>query len=163
MNLGNVLFSPSGRLGPASFQKAALILIVIGFVLSLATLISVSLGIIAGVISLALIYPWIVIWVKRLHDAGKSGWMVLLVILVYLIVSMIASQIITGMFGSAAPAAAPTDFSGMMAMIQAQAQATALPNAIVSALISVIFVFAGNAILKSDPGTNRFGPPPADG
>ena len=31
-----------------------------------------------GVISLAVIVPGICLWVRRLHDIGKSGWMMLL-------------------------------------------------------------------------------------
>ena len=37
-----------------------------------------SLAALAGIVSFALIYPWIVIWIKRYHDGGKSGWMSLL-------------------------------------------------------------------------------------
>jgi uncharacterized membrane protein YhaH (DUF805 family) len=45
-----------------------------------------------------LIYPWVVLWRKRLHDNGKTGWFLLLILLVWFILSMIGGQIVTMMF-----------------------------------------------------------------
>lgn len=68
--------SPAGRMSPSDFKKSALILIVVGVLFSIPELLGIkSLSALAGIVSFALIYPWIVIWIKRYHDGGKSGWM----------------------------------------------------------------------------------------
>ena len=157
----NTLLNPQGRIGPVTFRNAAMILIAIGAILSLLPLALPALTALSFV-SLVLIYPWVVIWVKRLHDAGKSGWLFLVVLVLYLIASFAASLFISAQFAPAqAPVVDPADLSVMMANMAAQAQATALPSAIVSVVVSLAFVFAGNALLKSDPAPNEYGPPHA--
>lgn len=160
MSLTTDMLNPQGRLGAAKFQTAAFILIGVGAVLSLLPLASPTLGIL-GIVSLALIYPWVVIWVKRLHDSGKSGWLFLLVLLLYLIVSFAASSFIGAQFGPEVDPATSADFEAMMAVMSESIRLTALPNTIASVVISVAFVFGANAILKGDPGPNAYGPPPA--
>ena len=152
----NTMLNPQGRIGPVTFRNAAMILIAIGAILTLLPLALPALAALSFV-SLLLIYPWVVIWVKRLHDAGKSGWMFLVVLVLYLIVSSASSQFISAQFAPAqAPVANPTDLSAVMASMTAHMQATALPSAIVSVVISLAFVFAGNALLRSDPAPNAF-------
>lgn len=56
----------------------------VGFVLGLVVLalhgdIDRSSKIIQGLVSLAVIYPALCLWGRRLHDIGKSGWFFLLV------------------------------------------------------------------------------------
>ncbi|WP_273146774.1 DUF805 domain-containing protein [Oceanicaulis alexandrii] len=162
MSLMSVLFAPNGRINPSQFQTGALVLLGIGFVLALVPL--TGNGALIGVqtlVGLAMIYPWVVLWRKRLHDSGKSGWFLLLIVLVWFIISMIASQIITMMFAGDMMQAME-DVTGFSQMMQAQAQlaeALALPNAISSLVVGLIVVFGANAILKSDPEENRYGPP----
>ncbi len=151
------LFDPEGRIGPDAFLGSAMILIAIGAVFSLLPLVMGSLWL--SFISLVLLYPWTVIWVKRFHDAGKSGWMFLLVFVLWLAVSFGASHFISGQFAPE-PVVQPTDFSSAMAMASERAQAIAIPGTIVSAIISILFVLGGNALLKSDPGPNAYDPPP---
>jgi uncharacterized membrane protein YhaH (DUF805 family) len=75
----NTYLSPAGRMNPSDFKKSALTLIVIGVIFSIPELLGMdSLGALAGIVSIALLYPWIVIWIKRYHDGGKSGWSSLL-------------------------------------------------------------------------------------
>lgn len=158
MNLGSVLFNPQGRLGPAAFQKAALILIVIGLVLNLLPVISFALTALSA-LGILLIYPWVCIWVKRLHDANKTGWLFLAVLVAWLVVGWIAGMIVVGVFGGAAVTSGG-DFSSMMQSMTAASRATALPSAIISALIAFAFVYVANMLLKSDPNPNQYGPPP---
>ena len=154
----NTMLNPQGRIGPVTFRNAAMILIAIGAILTLLPLASASPSLMAlSFVSLLLIYPWVVIWVKRLHDAGKSGWMFLVVLVLYLIASYASSLFISAQFAPAqAPVANPNDLSAMMAGMAAQMRATALPSAIVSVVISLAFVFAGNALLRSDPAPNAY-------
>jgi uncharacterized membrane protein YhaH (DUF805 family) len=155
------MLNPQGRIGPITFRNAAMILIAVGAVLSVLPAVSPALTVLSFV-SLVLIYPWLVIWVKRFHDAGKSGGMFLGVLVLWLIVSLVATFFISAQFAPPqAPVANPIDLSAVMATVTAQAQATALPSTIVSAVISLAFVLAGNALLRSDPEPNAYGPPHA--
>lgn len=163
MSLMNVLFAPNGRISPSQFQTGALVLLGIGFVMALLSLTgNTALMGVQTLVGLALIYPWVVLWRKRLHDNGKTGWFLLLVLLVWFILSMIGNQIITMMFAGDMMQAME-DVTGFSQMLQAQAQLAqelALPAAISSLVVGLIVVFGANAILKSDPQENRYGPPP---
>ena len=152
----NTLFNPQGRIGPVTFRNAALILIAIGAVISLLPLVQPALAVLSFA-SLLLLYPWVVIWVKRLHDAGKPGAMFMLILVVWLVTGVTASFLITRRF---VPPQAPVDPRNVMASMAAQLHATALPGTIVSAVIALAFVLIGNALLKSDPALNPYGPPP---
>jgi uncharacterized membrane protein YhaH (DUF805 family) len=158
MSMTATMLNPGGRLGPTGFRNASLILIVIGTILSILSVLSPAMMML-GFVSLALIYPWVVIWSKRLHDAGKSGWMFLLVLVLYLIATFTVSYFIGQQFGP--PVDPNADLEQMMATMTATAQATAIPSTVASVVISLAFVFAGNALLKSDPGPNAYGPAPA--
>lgn len=162
MSLTSVLFAPNGRINPGQFQTGASVLLGIGFVLALVPLTGNSALIsVQTLVGLAMIYPWVVLWRKRLHDSGKSGWFLLLIVLVWFIISMIASQVITMLFAGDMMQAME-DVTGFSQMMQAQAQLAqelALPNAISSLVVGLIVVFGANAILKSDPQENRYGPP----
>ena len=155
MSMTTTMLDPKGRLGPTGFRNAALILIVAGTVLSVLSVLSPALMLLSFV-SLALIYPWVVIWSKRLHDAGKSGWMFLLVLVLYLIATFAVSYFIGQQF--APPTEPNADFEQMMAAMTQAAQATAIPSAVASVVISLAFVFGANALLKSDAGPNAYGP-----
>ena len=64
-----LLFSFEGRIRRSHFWIGWLICLGIGVVAG-------WLPIIGGLISIALIWPNLAISVKRLHDMGKSGWLV---------------------------------------------------------------------------------------
>ncbi|HJR56701.1 MAG TPA: DUF805 domain-containing protein [Rhizomicrobium sp.] len=152
------LFYPDGRIGPVAFRNAALALIAAGAAVSLTPVAVPALWMVsfAGFLFL---YPWVVIWVKRFHDAGKSGWWFLAVFVPWLVTGAIANHFITAEFGLAPPQpGTPVDIWGYMA---AQTQAIALPATIASVVISLVFALVVNEELKSDPGENRHGSPPA--
>jgi uncharacterized membrane protein YhaH (DUF805 family) len=151
------MFDPEGRLDPVSFRDAALILIAVGAVLSLLPLAAPSLTMLSFA-SFVLIYPWAVIWVKRLHDAGKPGWMFLIPLLLWLAINAAARSIVGRQFALAQDVN-PTNLSEALAIATERIQATALPSTIASVIISLVIVFVGNALLKPAPGPNRYDPP----
>lgn len=162
MSLMTSLFSPNGRTSPGDFQTAAFVLMGVSFVLALLPLTgSGALMGVATLVGLIMIYPWVVLWRKRLHDAGQSGWMFLLILVIYLIISTIVSQVVTTLFaGDMAQAMQEvTSFSQIMEAQSMIAQELALPNAISSLVVSLIIVIGANMILKSDPAENRYGLP----
>jgi uncharacterized membrane protein YhaH (DUF805 family) len=149
------LLSPGGRIGPVAFRNAALILIALGACFGLVPLVWPSL--ILSFAGFVFIYPWVVIWVKRFHDAGKSGWMFLAVLVPYMAVQMGAGFFIRRQFGLAdVPGATPAE---VMAMVPAQMQAVAIPGTIVATIIALAFALVVNEELKSDPAENAYGPP----
>lgn len=162
MSLMSVLFAPNGRINPGQFQTGALVLLGIGFVLALLPLTgNAGLMGVQTLIGLIMIYPWVVLWRKRLHDNGKTGWFLALILIVWFILLMIGGQIVTLLFAGDMTQAMQ-EVGGFAEMMQAQAQIAqelALPSAISSLIVGVIVVFGANALLKSDPETNKYGPP----
>lgn len=166
--MGNLLFSPSGRIGPAEFTKGIMILAVISAVLTLLPMISMSLAMIGGLVSLLLLVPFFMLNIKRAHDAGKSGWMSILHFVIYIILGVVLSLLV-GMFfaGSIDPeamqaaaeeAAAAGDLAGVMEAAGDAAKAQAIPSAIGGLVISYIFAMIVNAINKKDMHENQYGP-----
>ena len=169
--MGNLLFSPSGRINPGDFMRGATILIVIGFVLGILPLISFQLGSMLSLLGIITLWCWIVLFIKRYHDAGKSGWMCLIPIIAFIILSLIISQIVTSMFAgdlnaqmqeAAAEAAESGDlasvFGASMEMGAAIAKKTALPTAVAGAVTSYLIAFVFNNMIKRDDHENQYGP-----
>jgi len=152
----DVFLKPSGRIGPATFRNAALILIAIGAVFSLLPWLRPDMAMLSFV-SMILIYPWIVIWVKRFHDAGKPGSRFLAVLVPWLITGVAANRLIVPRF---VPNPPPVDPHFVMASMAAQLAANALPATIIGSIISIAFALVVNEELKSDPAENAYGPPP---
>jgi len=169
--MGNLLFSPSGRINSNEFMKGATFLVLVTFVLGLLPIISLALGLLQ-IVTFVFIWCWIVLWVKRYHDGGKSGWMCLLPIIVYLVVVSIASVLVSGMFVDADAAAAATEaateaaeagdiaavfklaLSGGGGVTKMGVFATAAVGAAVSYGIAFLF----NNMIKGDEHENQYGP-----
>ncbi|MBL4596312.1 MAG: DUF805 domain-containing protein [Robiginitomaculum sp.] len=158
--MGNLFFSFKGRLNAADFQRSAIILIVIGAVLNIVPYFLGSMAIILGVLSLVLIWPWLALWIKRYHDANKSGWMVLLPIVVLIVLGIGTSFVVNQIMpiDQSAVEAAGTDFMEIMRASTEAVKHQMIPNAIVNAVVQLAVVFGFNAMIKSDPEENRFGP-----
>lgn len=168
--MGNLLFSPNGRINPSEFQKGALILIVLGFLFAISPLINFQLSMILNVVGLVFIWCWVVLWVKRYHDSGKSGWMCLIPIVIWLVLSVIVSQVVTAMLTTPemqqemmdAMSSSGDDpgsmFSALLGASAEMAKKTALPLAISGAVVSALVAFLFNAIIKHQPEENQFGP-----
>jgi len=159
--MGNLLFSPSGRINPSEFMRGAIILIVIGLLLSLPGILGMkSLDAILGIISIALIYPWVVIWIKRYHDAGKSGWMCLIPIVIFCILLVIVTALMLGgeisqMFEMASSGASQAEQQEASEQIMSGKQ---LPVALASTAVSAAIAFMFNSLIKRDAHENQFGP-----
>jgi len=147
--------NPFGRIDPVTFRNAALVLIATGAFLGLLPLINPGLAIVSFA-SMVLIYPWVVIWIKRFHDAGKSGAMFFAVFVPWLVTGILANQFIVKRFVDVPP----VDPNFIWASMVAQLQASALAATISGAIISLAFTLVVNEELKSDPAENAFGPPP---
>lgn len=118
---------------------------------------------VTGLISLVMIWCWIALWVKRLHQGGITGWMTILLAVGWIFVNMIAGAVVTALLAPElmSPQAGGGDFMEMMQQSIEASRSIAAPSAIVSAIVGVGYVFVANAALPSQDGENQFGPAPA--
>ncbi len=170
--MGNLLFSPSGRIGPSAFMKGMMILAVIGAVISLTGLVSFQISQILGFVSFLLIIPLFFLLVKRSHDAGRSGWMSIVWFILWVIVFIIVSLILGAVMPSGAEAELKEALEGVIAdgggmgdimelskeMGPAVAKEAAIPSAISGLVGTGLAAFLINMFNKSDNHDNQFGP-----
>lgn len=81
--------SLEGRIGRQSFWMGVIVLIVISIIASvldgiLGTMSESGFGIIGGIAGLIMIYPSIMLYAKRWHDRGKSGWWSLIMLIPFI-------------------------------------------------------------------------------
>lgn len=169
--MGNLLFSPSGRIGPSEFMKGMIVIAVIGAVLSLLPLVSLSAGMIGGFAGILLLFPLFCLLIKRSHDAGRSGWMSIAWFVLLIVLSLIVGQIITMFFAgdvvadttAALEAAGESgDLGAVMEMTGDLAKKTAIPSAIGSIIYTVAGAYIINMLNKQDMDENQYGPRPVD-
>lgn len=156
--MGNLLFSPSGRINSGDFMKGAIILTVIGVVLSMLQALAPALGL----LHLVIFWCWIAIWVKRYHDGGKSGWMCLIPIIVYLVLSVIVLVALLGgeittLIELANSGASPEEQQAVSEELM-KGKTISVMVASVAVTLGIAFLF--NKMIKGDPGDNQFGPNP---
>ena len=162
--MGNLLFSPSGRIGPGQFMSGVLVLVIAGFVLAALPAISPALSLV-GIIGLVMYWCWVVLWVKRYHDGGKSGWMCLIPIIVYLVIGTIISVILAGMFidvdaiADLTEASESGDLGALMGMMGGGVTKTGtLIIAAVTSAVSYLIAMIFNKAIAHDAHDNQFGP-----
>jgi uncharacterized membrane protein YhaH (DUF805 family) len=152
MDWGKLFLSAEGRIGQKDFWIGVLILIVAWVVSHLA-------HIFAPLIWLLLIYPWVCVYAKRLHDFDKSGWMMLIPVVVGFL-ALIGAIVVGGVAAIGAIFTASTD-SGADAgnwMAVLGALGVALAFLCIAAIVKLIFLL-WVGLSRGDPGPNRYGPP----
>ena len=169
--MGNLLFSPSGRVNPADFMRGVIILIVISALLTLIPLVVPSLGVLKF-LGLILFWCWIVLYVKRFHDAGKSGWLTIAVIVAIVVLSMIMGSVFISMFAAEEHKIAQIAvdelsvsgggfleiFKGSMEANAPVERKVALPSVIGGSILSYAIAWAVNKFFPHDEGENQYGP-----
>lgn len=148
MDWKTLFLTADGRIGKRDFW--------IGFAIVFgAGIVAGMIPVLGQIISIALIYPTVCVFSKRLHDFGKTGWLymapVAITIVLVLVIGLTGgmAMISAGMAGNEA-AAAGSAMAGM-GMILAMA-------------LLMLVVWVGFALwvglANGDPGDNRYGPPP---
>lgn len=167
-------FSPNGRIEQPTYWRGVITLFVISAVLSA---ISAYVSPFIGILGLIFIWPWIALHVKRFHDAGKTGWLTVAMVVLAIVVSFIAGMLLLGIFGVNSAAMQEQmmrdmenmqtgDAGEMMSYAMEQsklmAQKQLLPNILSTGVVTgVVGVVMG--LFKSDPNENQYGPPVSGG
>jgi len=153
--MGNLLFSPNGRIGSAEFLRAGLILIAIAVLIGVVGYLLPQFSKPLEYLGFLLLYPWAVIWIKRLRDGGKSGWMFLLYFLIYIVLAMIAFMILGGgemmRFGMEAVSEGMGE-AEITAKSEAMVEAMRVPMMIVSAFVSLVVLYIGDKTIPKGAG-----------
>ncbi|OZB12791.1 MAG: hypothetical protein B7X53_17485 [Hyphomonas sp. 34-62-18] len=164
--------TPNGRIDQPTYWRAVLVLFGISAALSV---VSAYVSPFIGFAGILFIWPWIAVHVKRFHDAGKTGWLTVAMVVLAVVVSFVLAAFLPGLFGvdpaamqeemqreieqaasSGNPAAA---MSVAMEASKKASQAQLLPG-ILSTLIVTGVVGAVMGLFKTDPNDNQYGPGP---
>jgi uncharacterized membrane protein YhaH (DUF805 family) len=172
MDVAYVLFGLNGRIGPRRFGRG-LILLTGAMVVLLALGFLVSPGFHA--LQTALVYPYICLFGKRLHDAGRSAFLWLAFVAGYLVVTVIATSLLMPLLSPAAYAVS-AEYQAMMTagasmaevFEKMQARAPEMNRlSIMTTLAAHLIATAATGLiafrLTSQPGQNRHGLPTDDG
>jgi uncharacterized membrane protein YhaH (DUF805 family) len=168
----DLLFSPNGRIDQPTYWRAVLILFGISAVL---TVVSAYVSPFLGFASIIFIWPWIAVHVKRFHDAGKTGWLTLAMIVLAIVVSAIASFVLPGLFGVDVASMqremeenmedylSSNDPGAAMAYVMQESkrisQAQLLPSILSTGIVTGVIGFV-MSLFKTDPNENQYGPGP---
>ena len=158
MDIRYVLLSPNGRIGPRDFGR--------GLILLTGAMMIVQIA----VALVSLVFSYVCVCGKRLHDGGHSAWFYLLFLAGYFVLSTAATAILMP-FLSPEALSMQVEFQKLAmegqfsaAVEEAAKIAPELARLSVLTTIAAFLVASGvlgliGARLRSDPSSNRFGPP----
>lgn len=166
-----LFLSPNGRIDQPTYWRAVLILFAISAGLSV---ISAFVSPFLGMVGIIFIWPWIAVHVKRFHDAGKTGWLTVAMVVAAIVASVILGFILPGLFGidqaatqlemqreieaaGSDPAAA---IGAAMDASKRVAQAQLIPSILSTLIVTGVIGFI-MSLFKTDPNDNQYGPGPA--
>lgn len=134
-----------GRSGRKEYWIGVGLLLLVGIGLAYANV---------GGASGATTFLWVLIWNRRLHDIGKSGWIILaplgLMIAVAIAGALLGGNELLKAFEYSQKGTGPVTDRGAMLFV-----------GLVIALLAIQFGFTiWLGVRKGDDGSNRFGPPP---
>jgi uncharacterized membrane protein YhaH (DUF805 family) len=141
-----LFLSADGRIGRQEYWIGVAILFVGGFILGMIPIL--------GLLSIVLIYPQVCVGSKRLHDMGRSGWLMLIPWGVG-IVAMVLSL----MVGGAALIGARAGGDSGAAAAAMGAGLGFLGIVLLACLVNLAFII-WVGVTPGQPGENRYGPEP---
>jgi uncharacterized membrane protein YhaH (DUF805 family) len=171
MDVAYVLFSPNGRIGPNRFARGFILLT--GAMVILEAL-SAAVAPAFASLSFLLIFPYLCVFGKRLHDAGQSAALWLAFVAAYILLSAMITAVLLPMLAPEAMAIQlevseriqEGGLSAGMELMEARApelrRLTGLPNLIAFVFSSAIVGYIAYRI-KGTPGPNQHGPISDDG
>jgi uncharacterized membrane protein YhaH (DUF805 family) len=143
-----LFLTADGRIGRQEYWIAFLIMLGVSVVLKF-------IPFLGPLLSLALIYPQVCVGSKRLHDFGKSGFLMLVpygVVVVALILVLVfgGMALISGAFSGNNGAAVGAGLAGL------GVAAGLMGLAVLACLGFIVWV----GVMPTQPGENRYGPEP---
>lgn len=166
--MGGLLFNPNGRIERNRFLQGMVVLTV-GTVLVIAAY--SQLNPVFWYLHALLIFPYICVHGKRLHDVGTTIWWVVLIWLGVVVVGMILQGILSPFFSTPEIAqmqkelfqrAMSGDAEGVLEGSQIIAKKL-LPATIAAAVLSNVLAALIVGALKTEPRENKHGPVPGTG
>lgn len=162
----NLFLSPNGRIDQGTYWRGVLILFAISAVMTAA---SAYVSVAISFLGIFFVWPWIAVHVKRFHDAGKTGWLTIAMVVLAIVVSMVASAILTPLLGGNVEALQEEMTNEIMnmgddpgAMMQVTmdyskriAQAQLVPSILSTGVVTGV-VGAVMGLFKSDPAANQY-------
>jgi uncharacterized membrane protein YhaH (DUF805 family) len=148
MDFKALFLSPTGRIGRQEFWIGFLILCVAAVVASL-------LSIFGLILHLVLIYFWVCVFAKRLHDMGKSAVLAVIPYAVWIVAGVImavagGAALFSGAFSDNSSQAAAFVGGGIMGVL--------IPIFLAIILNLAFVLWCG--LSPSQPGDNQYGAPP---
>lgn len=142
MNWHALFLSAEGRMSRQTFWICAGLLVVVSLVVSM-------IPVVGSLASLALLWPWLVVLTKRLHDLNRSGKLALAMLIPNLATALLA--LVVGVMAiSPATALAALSLAGPLAAVGGLAM-----------LVSLAFLI-WLAATVGDAEANTYGPPPTE-
>ena len=167
-----LFFSPNGRIDQPTYWRAVIILFAIS---AAVTVLSAYGSPLLGFAGILFIWPWIAVHAKRFHDAGKTGWLTLAMIVLAIVVSAILGMILPGLFGvdvagmqremeeNMQDYMSSNDPGAAMAYVMEEtkriSQAQLLPSILSTGIVTGVIGFV-MSLFKTDPNDNQYGPGP---
>ena len=152
MNWQTLFLSPEGRIGQKDYWIGLLILFAVW-------VLSPVLHILAPLVWLALLYPWVCVIAKRLHDFGRSGWLILVPFAIALIAFLLGLVFGGVSLLSAGWAAFNDGFEPSTWAVLLGALGIMLAFLCIAGVVKLVFLL-WVGLKSGDPAPNRFGPPP---
>jgi uncharacterized membrane protein YhaH (DUF805 family) len=151
MDIVNVLFKPSGRINRQPYWIATLIVVGISIV---SGIIDEFAKPVALLLSLLTWWIYIVLYIKRLHDIGRSGWWQLVMWLGSLVLIIVGAVMLFPAFMSLAEGGGAGDPTEVMRALTSSGGAIAL--LLVGVLLGFVFhIWLG--CVPGQKGANKYG------
>lgn len=170
MDFRYLFLEPQGRLSPRPFARGFILLTGAMMIITLLSAV-VSPGL--GILQYALVFPYVCLFGKRLHDAGLSAWLWLGFLAGFGFISMVFSMMFLPVLSPAAfevqgEMQKLMETEGMAAAFEALSQRApeyarlAAVTTIASFLIASGLTGYAAFRMRSDPKPNKYGPPADD-
>ena len=162
MDMRYVLLSSKGRIGSRTFLRGLSVITAAFIIVQIA---NTFISPIFGILVYPMVYVYVCLFSKRLHDAGHSGWFYLLFLIGYGVVGSIVSALLMPILSPVAfemYAQFGSDLSCAMEAltenIQEFERLTSLTTLASFLLTTALLGFIA-ARLPTDPDANQYGPP----
>ena len=156
----DLFFNPNGRIERTAFWIGFAVLTALGVVLAAARTFAVDENgaVVVLAVQAGLVYPAVCVYGKRLHDAGRTAWWTAAVLgAQLLVVSILSTLLVAAALQELQSVAASAETYRPLRNDVSRRLFAPLQVGGLFAAVAAAFVVS---ILPSDPGPNRFGPPP---